>query len=153
MIGRPSTLPHPNSDAEIPSVVAGVPECPSSLKGPARARWEHLAPLLAEAGVITKLDRDALQRYCVIYARLEKANGKLRRESEIKTGKRGGQPFMNPWLFVANKCIEQLDTLDKRLGLDRLARNRMGVSEAGAGRRIRARDRSKGKPPPVEDAG
>lgn len=131
------------------SPIDGIPACPVSLKGDAKAAWEELAPLLASAGTITLLDRHALQRYCVVYARLERANKKIGASEVKKGGQRGGE-FQTPWLFVANKCIEQLERLDDRLGLGRLARKRMGAEPAQGGKQtIPVRDRMKGPPPPV----
>lgn len=154
-MGRQSnTLPHPNIDD---AAIGGTPDCPFPAKGDARKKWDELVPLLSAAGSITKLDGDALKRYCLVWARLEKSERALAREGAVKKGK--GKPgksggrgdYMNVHLFVANKCIDQLESIGKLLGIDRLSRSRMGVEPPKSGRGgVLMRDRNDGPPPPNE---
>lgn len=144
-IGRPSSIPFTGDIA--PSAIAGAPDCPASLKGVAKETWGAMTTLLANAGTLTKLDGHALERYCTVYARWKKAEASVARAGAVKKGRRG--EYQNCQLFVANKCIEQMETLEKRLGIDLLTRKKLGLDMKPAGRKgVAVRDRNVGPPPP-----
>jgi phage terminase small subunit len=45
-----------------------IPSCPKYLLPVARAHWKFITPLLAELGLIAKIDRASLELYCQEYA-------------------------------------------------------------------------------------
>jgi P27 family predicted phage terminase small subunit len=155
MKGRPPILEHPNVNAGPDrTAIDGEPPCPASIKGPALKIWKEMIALLSGAGTLTKLDGPILKRYCVIAARLDKAERAITREGAIRRGKgRRGIAYQNPQLFVANKCIDQLESLGKLLGIDRASRKKMGIETKRAKSGLSVRDRSKSALPPQKGTG
>lgn len=158
MRGRPPILEHPNINAgSEPSPVDGAPSCPSSLIGEAKEKWDELLPLLLLAGTVDKLLADHLESYCVVYARLKEADRKVDEQGAVlyKKNKKGsaGPGCCNPQLWVANKCMEQLQDFGKLLGIDKASRARMGATPERSGRPVVAvRDRKQSSLPPPESA-
>ena len=52
-----------------PKPEVGAPKCPTWLASDAKSIWRQLAPRLVRAGVLTKLDGNALGRYCDVLCR------------------------------------------------------------------------------------
>src|SRR5262245_4073630 len=68
--------PHRRNEDE-PVVMAADLTCPSGLVGEAKAKWEELAPLLDQSGMLVQTDRDTLKAYCLLWVKFLK----LERES------------------------------------------------------------------------
>src|SRR5258708_5182575 len=64
--GNPGKRPLPKNDVKPPKQ---IPRPSPILQGLARKEWWHIAPLLYDAGLLTKIDVPALATYCQCYAR------------------------------------------------------------------------------------
>lgn len=149
--GRPRkvVLEHPNKGAS--SLIAGAPTCPRDLDAAAKRKWKAVVKLMTDAGTITQLDVDLLAMYCEAFARRADALKQLGGEYVLH-GEKGS--YQNPMLHVANKAMDQMVKLSKQLGLDKLTARKLGVDGRPAKQQgVKARDRSKGPPPPLEAIG
>ena len=64
--GNPGRRPLINSE---PQVTLGGFSCPRHLNDEARREWHRVVHDLKDAGVLARVDRAALEAYCVSYAR------------------------------------------------------------------------------------
>src|SRR5438552_1152817 len=61
----------------------GKPTCPSWLDANAKGAWRQLVPMLEEMGVLTRIDGNALTRYCRMWSRWRKAEEFLESKGEV----------------------------------------------------------------------
>jgi len=138
---------------------AGTPKCPSWLDKDAKAAWRQLVPLLEEMRVLTRIDSNALARYCRLWSRWRKAEKFIEEKGEVYTLKdekgnvRCVQQF--PQVSIANKLAQQLTKLEQEFGMTPSARTRIQITVAtpmsnksrffGGG--IATRDRTAGTKP------
>ena len=113
-----------NLDAPKPARLNSVPPAPTWLGPGARAQWKLLARQLHDLGVLTSIDLDALERYCVIYERWRLAEKTVKKQGVIIETP-NGYPMQNPWLAVSNKSQGQLQTLAAEFGLTPSSRIRV----------------------------
>jgi P27 family predicted phage terminase small subunit len=120
---RGTARPHRiNKDEPMPPV--SVPKPPAHLNARARTKFAELAGMLAGCGVMTKLDADALAKYCVIWCRWVDAEAEIKRKGPIvKT--EAGNIIHSPYLAVANRCHRQLAQLEGEFGLTPSSRSRV----------------------------
>lgn len=96
------------------------PTCPRWLDKDARAVWHLLIPQLATIGLATKLDRNALTRYCRLFARWMNAEKHLQKHgTTIATEK---QVVAAPEVREADSLASQLLRLEQNFGLTPSAR-------------------------------
>jgi P27 family predicted phage terminase small subunit len=94
----------------------GIPEPPGGLSEGALAEWERIVPVLTALGLITLADRSTLAAYCCVYARWHQAEQELAKNGPVyKTSE--GNMAQSPWLWVANKALDQLRTYAGLFGL------------------------------------
>ena len=105
------------------------PEKPEWLDELAQKAWDYLVPLLQQMGVLTRIDANALSRYCHLWSRW--------REAETFIAKHGlmyplkdddGQPkCFQPWprVSIANKLTQQLTRLEQEFDMTPSARSRL----------------------------
>lgn len=120
------------------------PPCPRFLSKEARKMWRYLAPQLERTGQLTRVDLAVFASFCQVYGRwveaertllksgyYYKAGGKtttrVNKEGETITETSGGIVQTHPALWVANKCIEQINKLGSQLGLDPASRSRIRI--------------------------
>lgn len=58
---------------EPPALPPGIPPCPKHLRGLARETWNRIGQQLAQLGVVTAVDQDALELLVRAYVELRKA--------------------------------------------------------------------------------
>jgi P27 family predicted phage terminase small subunit len=88
-----------------------------------------MAPLLYDAGLLTKIDVTALATYCQCYARWCEAEEEIRRSGTvIKSSK--GQPMLSPFLKVVNIALQQLMRMLVEFGMSPSSRSRVTVAKA-----------------------
>ena len=105
-----------------------LPRPPAILQGLARKEWWRMAPLLYDAGLLTKIDVTALATYCQCYARWCDAEEEIRRTGTvIKSTK--GQPMVSPFLKVANIALQQLMRMLVEFGMSPSSRSRVTVAK------------------------
>lgn len=102
-----------------------LPPPPEHLGALAREKWDELAALLYNLGVLTEIDIDALARYCVIYQRWREAEENIVKKGGMILQTAAGNSIQNPFLSIANRCIEQLDKLAAEFGLTPSSRTRV----------------------------
>jgi P27 family predicted phage terminase small subunit len=109
-----------------PRVDTRVPSPPEHLSDKAREKFLQLGSLLADHGLVTLLDADALARYAVVWCRWIEAEAEvLKRGPVVKTV--GGNIIQNPFLAVANRCLAQLAQAEAEFGLTPTSRVRLRV--------------------------
>lgn len=97
---------------------------PEYLSGSARKQWRVVSKQLAEAGVLTNMDVDALALYCEAFARYREAVTEIDDFGPI-TRTPSGFPVQSPWLQIANKAFEQMTKLLAEFGMTPSARSRV----------------------------
>ena len=114
-----------------PQPERGRPRCPNWLDAGAKAAWKHLVPQLDRMGVLTKLDRNALARYCQLWSRWLRAEEFLRDQGDTHLVKdaagqvKGVRAY--PQVRIANQLAEQLLRLEAQFGMTPSARSRIEV--------------------------
>ena len=114
-----------------PQYEPGAPPCPRWLGVEARKVWRRLTPQLAAAGVLTRVDCEALARYCHTLARWRSAVAFLKRRGEIYARKDAqGHRVLGLWpqVALADKLAHQLARLEAEFGLTPASRSRISVS-------------------------
>jgi P27 family predicted phage terminase small subunit len=107
----------------------GRPTCPDWLDDEAKTAWKHLTPLLSAMGVLTRIDRNALARYCQLWARWKKAELFIQKHGDTypikdESGKiKCLQQF--PQVAIAHKLAALLTRLEQEFGLTPSARSRI----------------------------
>lgn len=118
--------------ANEPTPPPGKPVCPRWLCRDAKAAWKQVVPLLADMGVLTPLDRNALARYCETWARWKAASAWIEEHGETyalrddKGEVRCLQQF--PQVGIVNQLGQQLSRLEKAFGLSPASRANIQIA-------------------------
>ena len=108
---------------------AGSPRCPDWLDDGAKAAWKQLVPLLEPMGILTRVDGNALTRYCQLWSRWRKMEDFIAQRTEmypIKDEKGNVRCFMQwPQVTIATKPAQQLTRLEQEFGMTPAARTRI----------------------------
>ncbi len=124
-----------------PQPDATRPKCPPWLNQEAKATWKQIVPQLADMGVLTKIDGNALARYCDAWARWRKMaafmdeKGEMwashepdwvDKQGEVQKGKiKYLQQF--PQVGIYHKLGQMLTRLEAEFGLTPSARAGISV--------------------------
>ena len=112
----------------------GAPEPPDWLDEDARAMWDHLLPMLTGMGVLTRIDGNALARYCRLWSRWRKAEAHLDKHGELYPLKddQGRVRYVQQWpqVAIAAKLAQQLTRLEQEFGMTPSARTRVPARNA-----------------------
>ena len=114
-----------NSSEPRPARLTKAPICPDFLHGLAREQWQKMSPQLLKVGVLTSIDLDALARYCLIYQRWRETEERIAKTGGPVLETADGNYYQNPYLAVANKCNEQLNSLASEFGLTPSSRSKV----------------------------
>lgn len=117
----------PLNDQE-PEPESKIPRKPVVLQGKAATEWNRITKELNKIGLVSEIDRNALAAYCQVYARWCDAEKKLKTEGVIIESP-NGYPIMNPWLSIANKCIDQIKSYMAEFGMTPASRSRVKVEK------------------------
>lgn len=107
----------------------GQPECPNWLDEEANSAWQQLLPLLTAMNVLSKIDGNALARYCQLWARWKKAELFIQKNGDVYPIKDDAgkikclQQF--PQVAIAHKLAALLGRLEQEFGLTPSARTRI----------------------------
>lgn len=114
-----------------PKPPAGKPTCPAWLDDEAKAAWRQLVPMLHITGLLTQIDRNALARYCQLFARWKKCELFIQKYGNtypLKDDKGAIKCFMQfPEVSIANSLAKQLTRLEQEFGLTPSSRSRISV--------------------------
>ncbi len=103
-----------------------IPDRPAHLNAEAVAEWDRIAPLLAQMGLLSNLDRANLAAYCLAWSRWVEAEKELEKGGTVVKSP-NGYPIQNPYLAVANQAAKQMQSLGSEFGLSPSARSRLDV--------------------------
>ena len=111
---------HTGAEAD-PDVV--LPDPPKSLNKVAKAKWLELTRELYSCGLLTTLDVDALENYCVLYARWLKAEEDISKNGLIyKTP--SGAWVQTPFVGISNRTLDIMNKIRTDFGMTPVARTR-----------------------------
>jgi P27 family predicted phage terminase small subunit len=139
---RGSTLVTKRRLKREPEGPVGTPDAPDWLDAEARTMWEHLLPMLEGMGVVTRIDGNALARYCRLWSRWRKAEAYLEKHGDLYPLKdeQGRIKCVQQWpqVAIAAKLAQQLTRLEQEFGMTPSARSRIqlapDVSETSRGK-------------------
>ena len=115
-----------------PKPQSSIPRCPKILKTGAKAEWKRIAPILANLGILTQIDRAALAGYCQSYARWVEAEDKVAERGEVVKSV-NGNIMTNPYLTVANKSLENMRKFLVEFGMTPSSRTRIAAEKQPEG--------------------
>ncbi len=118
-----------------PEAPQGRPRCPAWLRREAKNAWARLIPQLDEMGVLGMCDRNALARYCQMYAKWRVAEEFVAAHTEGVFVVRNGDGSVKevreyPQVAQAIRYGEQLLRLEREFGLTAAARASLAVEKA-----------------------
>lgn len=110
----------------------GLPDKPDWLDDLGKQAWDFLVPLLQQMGVLTRIDGNALSRYCKLWSRWRQAEDFLAKHGEMYPLKdeQGKPKCFQPWpqVSIANKLAQQLTRLEQEFGMTPSARSRLTIA-------------------------
>lgn len=113
-----------------PKLDRALPKPPRHLSKGARAEWNRIAPILCDAGLLTKLDVGALEIYCVNYAVMVDAEKELAKSKLVitETGSKGQRiKKVNPWFNVLQSASKMVLELAREFGCTPATRHRVSA--------------------------
>jgi P27 family predicted phage terminase small subunit len=128
---RGSTLVTKRRQRSEAKGTSGTPRCPQWLDADAKAAWRQLVPQLQTMGVLTRIDGNALARYCRLWSRWRKAEAFLDQHGEVYPLKdeNGRVKYLQQWpqVAIASKLAHLLTRLEQEFGMTPSARTRIQV--------------------------
>jgi len=118
-----------NRNPAEPKPARGRPRCPRWLDAYAKAAWKQLIPQLDAMGVLTRIDANALTRYCRLWSRWRQAEEFLQQRGDSYLAKdaqgqvKGVRAY--PQVRMANQLAEQQQRIEAQFGLTPSARARL----------------------------
>ena len=102
-----------------------------------RQVWDRLAPQLHEIGVLTKVDVNALGRYCTLLVRWLEAEEIISERGKVYAVRHddGRLKMMkrNPYVSIANETAAMLARLEAEFGMTPSSRASIKVDDGGKG--------------------
>ncbi len=112
---------------------SGTPSCPAWLDADAKRAWRQLVPQLESMRVLTKIDSNALARYCRTWSRWRKAEAFIDEHGEMYPLKdeSGRVKYMQQWpqVAISHKLAQQLTRLEQEFGMTPPARSRIQIDK------------------------
>jgi P27 family predicted phage terminase small subunit len=109
-----------------------APEPPEWLNGGARATWDEILPLLVRRRTVTRIDRWALARYCVMFAHWREAQQFIARNCKTYAVKdeEGKLKIVRryPNTDIAAEAARQMGRIEAEFGMTPASRPRVPVS-------------------------
>jgi len=131
---RGSTLATQRRQKDEARGPAGAPDRPDWLDEAARKMWDHLLPMLDGMGVLTRIDGNALARYCRLWSRWRKMEKFIEEKGEMYPlrGESGQVRCFQQWpqVAIAHRLALQLTKLEQEFGLTPSARARTQLAPA-----------------------
>ena len=113
-----------NERKDEPEYETVKPKMPAWLDKEAKKEWRQIAPQLANARVLTKVDCIALARYCQLVSRWKQAEIFLIEHGMTYVDKfKSTHPF--PQIKISKDCADQLLRMEHEFGLTPSARTRI----------------------------
>ena len=131
---RGSSLVRKGRGDREPQPAKELPRCPSWLDKSSRAAWRVLAPALHECGILTKIDRNPLARYCRFWTRWRRAEDWIEENGSaypLKDADGKTRRIMTfPQVAIANALALQLTRLEQEFGMTPASRSRLTLEQA-----------------------
>ena len=121
--GNPGKRPLPKNEPE-PRIETEIPEAPDFLDELGRNEWDRMAAELYPTGVMTVVDRTALEAYCSEYSKWVFATKKIQ-EDGMTLNSLSGFPMQTPYLQIANKSQAEMRKWLCELGCTPSSRTRV----------------------------
>ena len=126
--GNPGRRPLNAREAQ-PKIV--IPDPPQMLDELALVEWQRVTPLLAEVGLITRLDRAVVAGYCMAFSRWMECERMLKTTGLIVKSP-NGYPMYSPYLAASNKALDQVRQMSEQIGLSGSSRSRIKAGDAAS---------------------
>lgn len=134
--GNPSKkrLAVTHTGARVPVV---IPDRPSYITGVARKEWDRVTSILQQLGIVSEIDRGALEAYCQLYARWRKIDAAIAKA--MKEDGIDGLIDVTPSKYrqigvplqMWNRCLDQLKIFWAEFGMTPSARSRVDINLQG----------------------
>jgi P27 family predicted phage terminase small subunit len=121
--GNPANRPLPKGEPIPPS---GMPPCPSSLSSEAQRVWRSMAAKLHRTHLLTSIDGNAFECYCIALATLRKAQAVLDKKGFTVTTENGYEQ-QRPEVAIARQALESVRRYSAEFGLTPAARARISL--------------------------
>lgn len=112
---------------------ASAPRCPKWLRPEAKRVWRELVPQLERMNVLARCDRNAIARYCQVFAKWRSAEEFLKEHGEVYPEKNASGQTLGlreyPQVSQAIRFSEQLLRLEREFGLTPSARANLSVGK------------------------
>jgi len=115
-------------NASEPQFEVGSGYCPRWLSDEARAEWRRVAPELIACGLLTVVDRAALEAYCETYAQWRRAIEALKDGMTFTTDK--GYVQQLPEVAIANNALKQMRAFMTEFGMTPSSQSRVSMPQA-----------------------
>lgn len=123
LTGNPGKRP---LNANEPTPLAAIPECPVELGAVARKEWDRLAVELSQLRILTNLDRAALAAYCGAYAMWAEATEAIQKFGTMVKSPTG-YPQQSPYVSIANRQAEIMIRIAAEFGFTPASRSRIST--------------------------
>ncbi|PIE65383.1 MAG: phage terminase small subunit P27 family [Desulfobacterales bacterium] len=111
-------------------ISARMLEPPDSLDAAGVQEWNRVAPILFDLGLLTEIDKVALEAYCNSYARWLEAEKNVKEEGMVIKAANGIE-MQNPYLTVAQKCIKEMQSWLAEFGMTPGCRSKVSTAPRG----------------------
>jgi P27 family predicted phage terminase small subunit len=122
----------PGRQRNEPDVAPGIPAKPAWLKGIGGRCWDKIAPLLADNGLLTKLDGMALSGLCDYYAIWVEAREIVHREGLTMVNAKNDTEYQHAVLGIMNRAWREVMKLACQFGMTPSARAGLAIDHAKA---------------------
>jgi len=109
-----------------------LPSCPRHLDKEARKEWRRLAKQLAEAGILTEIDRAVFAAYCRAWSLYVKADQAVQQYGSIFISK-NKQPYQSPYLNQMTAAMKDMVRFAAELGMTPSSRSRVKAAKTTTG--------------------
>lgn len=111
-----------------PEPEAGIPKCPAYMKGDARKEWKMITTELQSMGVVTLVDRAALEMYCESRATMHDCRRMIQKEG-LMIGTPSGDTKEHPAGKVLRDNNRICQSILVQFGMTPSSRTRLHVSK------------------------
>jgi len=87
----------------------GLPKCPRYLDKVAKEEWKSIVPLLDKMGILSTIDRTALEIYCAAYSRYRQAEIELQKNGWVTEDNKP-----NAWVAIQNRAYDVIKNFQDR---------------------------------------
>ena len=126
LLGNPGRRPLPKNEPE-PSIPDEIPKASDHLDELATAEWNRMAAELYPIGVMTVVDRAALEAYCYNFSVWVQASEQILKHGMVIKAQ-SGFPVQTPYLAIANKAQAEMRRWLCELGCTPSSRTRIEVA-------------------------